>query len=231
MADMWQAAEARNRFSDLVDAAVDGRPQFVRRRDGREVVVVSKEYFEETKPNLKSYLASSAYPDSRDDAFDVAIRGVRRDDILLFDPKSFDPEDWFVYFLAHRVAGFDLRRAALRVLASIEIEELPHVRAYHSRVRSVFAAIVRMTLNIRHLARIAERLDVCLFARPAATLAVGARRDFRCRRRGAPATCLSERLDRQPYGADRRRLLCPGQSPHLDGRGGVGADRISECWL
>jgi len=93
MADIWQAAEARDRFSDVVDAAVDGRPQFVRRRDGREVVVVSKEYFEETKPNLKSYLATSGYADSEDDAFDVAIRGVRRDGIPLFEPRSFDPED------------------------------------------------------------------------------------------------------------------------------------------
>jgi prevent-host-death family protein len=93
MADIWQAAEARDRFSDVVDAAVDGRPQFVRRRDGREVVVVSKEYFEETKRDLKSYLANSAYADSQDDAFDVAIRGVRRDGIPLFDPKSFDSKD------------------------------------------------------------------------------------------------------------------------------------------
>ena len=38
--DVWKAAEARHRFSDLVDAAVEGHPQFVRRRDGREVVVV-----------------------------------------------------------------------------------------------------------------------------------------------------------------------------------------------
>jgi hypothetical protein len=39
-----------------------------------------------------------------------------------------------VYVLAHRAARFDLRRAALRVLASIEIEGSPHFRVYHSRV-------------------------------------------------------------------------------------------------
>jgi hypothetical protein len=55
--------------------------------------VVSKEYFEETKPNLKSYLVTSGYADSQDDAFDVAIRGVRRDGIPLFEPRNFDPED------------------------------------------------------------------------------------------------------------------------------------------
>jgi prevent-host-death family protein len=93
MTDTWQAAEARNRFSDVVDAAVDGRPQFVRRRDGREVVVVSKEYFEETKPNLKSYLVTSGYAESEDDAFDIAMRGLRRDGIPSFAPRNVDPKD------------------------------------------------------------------------------------------------------------------------------------------
>jgi hypothetical protein len=93
MADTWQAAEARNCFSDVVDAAVGGRPQFGRRRDGREVVVVSREYFEETKPNIKSYLFTSGYADSEDDAFDIAMRSVRSDGIPSFDPRSVDLKD------------------------------------------------------------------------------------------------------------------------------------------
>jgi prevent-host-death family protein len=93
LADTWQAAEARNCFSDVVDAAVDGRPQFVRRRDGREVVVVSKEYFEETRPNLKSYLVTSGYADSEDDAFDIAMRSLRSDGIPLFEPRKVDLKD------------------------------------------------------------------------------------------------------------------------------------------
>jgi prevent-host-death family protein len=93
MADTWQAAEARNRFSDVVDAAVDGRPQFVRRRDGREVVIVSREYFEETRPNLKSYLITSGYADSQDDAFDIAMRSVRSDGIPMFESRDVDLED------------------------------------------------------------------------------------------------------------------------------------------
>lgn len=92
-ADVWQAAEARHRFSDLVDAAVDGHPQFVRRRDGREVVVVSKEYFEQTKPNLKSYLARSGYADEQDDAFDVAMRGIRTDTSPVLQPRNTDLKD------------------------------------------------------------------------------------------------------------------------------------------
>lgn len=76
MADTWQAAAARHRFSELVDAAVDGRPQFVRRRDGREVVVVSKEYFEQTRPNLKTALLSFRFG-QRGDSFDRALSEAR----------------------------------------------------------------------------------------------------------------------------------------------------------
>lgn len=76
MSDTWRAAEARRRFTDLVDAAVSGEPQFIRRRDGSEVVLVSREYFEKTKPNLKSYLMTAGYAE-KEDAFDVAMRDVR----------------------------------------------------------------------------------------------------------------------------------------------------------
>lgn len=93
MADIWQAAEARHRFSEVVDAAVDGRPQFVRRRDGREVVIISKEYFEETKPNLKSYLGGSGYAEPEDDAFDIAMRGVRNEGTPLFQPRDVELKD------------------------------------------------------------------------------------------------------------------------------------------
>jgi prevent-host-death family protein len=84
MADIWKAAEARHRFSDVVEAAVAGEPQFIRRRDGREAVLVSREYFEKTKPNLKSYLLSSGYADDQDDAFDIAMREVRTEGGPLF---------------------------------------------------------------------------------------------------------------------------------------------------
>lgn len=93
MADVWQAAEARHRFSEVMDAAVDGRPQFVRRRDGREVVIISREYFEETKPNLKSYLMGSGYAGEGDDAFDRAMRGVRSEGSPLLRPRNVDLKD------------------------------------------------------------------------------------------------------------------------------------------
>ena len=76
MSDVWQAGAARHRFSELVDAAVDGRPQVIRRRDGREVVVVSKEYYEQTKPNLKSVLLSHRFGE-RGDVFDTVLEEAR----------------------------------------------------------------------------------------------------------------------------------------------------------
>lgn len=93
MADVWQAAEARHQFSEVVDAAVEGRPQFVRRRDGREVVIVSREYFEQTRPNLKSYLVDSGYADDADDAFDIAMRGIRTEGAPLLRPRNVDLKD------------------------------------------------------------------------------------------------------------------------------------------
>jgi prevent-host-death family protein len=73
----WQAAVARNRFTDIIDAAVAGEPQFVQRRDGKEVVVVSREYFDHTKPNIKSYLLNAGYSGEGEDQFDAIMEDVR----------------------------------------------------------------------------------------------------------------------------------------------------------
>ncbi len=89
----WQSAEARHRFSDVVDAAVAGDPQFVRRRDGREVVVVSKEYFERTRPNLKTFLLTSGYADEGEDAFDRAMDEIRGEGGAFFRPREVDIGD------------------------------------------------------------------------------------------------------------------------------------------
>lgn len=76
--DQWQASTARHQFSRVVDAAVAGRPQFVVRRDGREVVVVSKEYYERTKPDLKSVLLNFKFSHQDDGSFDAALAEGRR---------------------------------------------------------------------------------------------------------------------------------------------------------
>ena len=77
MSDSWQAAQARAHFSDIDDAAIEGRPQFIRRRDGHEVVLVSRDYFDRTKMNLKTYLLSAGYAGDEPDAFDAAMETVR----------------------------------------------------------------------------------------------------------------------------------------------------------
>jgi prevent-host-death family protein len=77
MSDNWQATRARTHFSEIIDAAIDGKPQFIRRRDGHEVVLVSRDYFDRTKMNLKSYLLTAGYAPDEPDAFDEAIATVR----------------------------------------------------------------------------------------------------------------------------------------------------------
>jgi hypothetical protein len=77
MSDNWQAAHARARFAELVEAAIEGRPQFIRRRDGHEVVLVSRDYFDRTKMNLKTYLLNAGFAGDEPDAFDAALRDAR----------------------------------------------------------------------------------------------------------------------------------------------------------
>jgi PHD/YefM family antitoxin component YafN of YafNO toxin-antitoxin module len=77
MSDNWQATRARTHFSEIIDAAIDGKPQFIRRRDGLEVVLVSRDYFDRTKMNLKSYLLTAGYAPDEPDAFDEAMATVR----------------------------------------------------------------------------------------------------------------------------------------------------------
>jgi hypothetical protein len=74
-----------------MDAAVDGRPQIIRRRDGREVVVVSKDYYERTKPNLKSVLLSHRFGE-RGDVFDTALEEARATLGTTLAPEDFSLE-------------------------------------------------------------------------------------------------------------------------------------------
>ncbi len=83
MTDSWQAAQARAHFSDIVDAAIEGRPQFVRRRDGNEVVLVSRDYFDRMKLNLKTYLLTAGFAGNQSDAFDAALTEAREIGSLL----------------------------------------------------------------------------------------------------------------------------------------------------
>lgn len=84
----WQAAEARHRFGDLVNAAVDGEPQLIERRDGKKAVLVSKDYFESTKPNLKTFLLNHGYSGEGEDEFDRILLDVRRDSPDFLSPRD-----------------------------------------------------------------------------------------------------------------------------------------------
>jgi PHD/YefM family antitoxin component YafN of YafNO toxin-antitoxin module len=92
LANTWQAAEARHRFSEIVDAAVEGKAQFVKRRDGKEVVVVSRDYFEKTRPTLKTWLLTEGFAEDGEDAFDKALRDIRREGSPFLIDERGDPD-------------------------------------------------------------------------------------------------------------------------------------------
>jgi Antitoxin Phd_YefM, type II toxin-antitoxin system len=88
--DNWRASNARIRFSEIIDAAVAGRPQFVQRRDGKEVVVVSRDYYEKTKPNLKSFLLENGYSGTGEASFDETLREMRAHSPAFLTPSRVD---------------------------------------------------------------------------------------------------------------------------------------------
>jgi hypothetical protein len=79
---VWQASEAQSRLGELVDAALDGAPQVVRRADGREVVVVAREVFQapdESAPRetLRDVLLNPGFTLEEDDPFFTDIAHAR----------------------------------------------------------------------------------------------------------------------------------------------------------
>lgn len=76
----WQASEARAHFAEVVDDALAGAPQIIRKRSGEEVVLVSRSSFELMKPSLKDYLLRSAGTAGADDdaSLDHALAELRR---------------------------------------------------------------------------------------------------------------------------------------------------------
>lgn len=75
----WPASIARTKFADIFDGAMAGQPQFATHRDGSEVVVVSRRYFEDTRPNVKTFLLRSGYEGKGEGEaeFDDIMQGVR----------------------------------------------------------------------------------------------------------------------------------------------------------
>ena len=75
----WQSSVARGRLSEIIDQAVAGTPQFIQRRDGKEVVVVSREYYDRTKANLKTFLLHEGISGAGEDEFDAIMHDIRAD--------------------------------------------------------------------------------------------------------------------------------------------------------
>ena len=83
----WQSSAARGKLSEIIDQAVAGHPQFIQRRDGKEVVVVSRDYFESTKANLKTVLLNEGYEGAGEDAFDAIMGDIRASTSGAFAPR------------------------------------------------------------------------------------------------------------------------------------------------
>ena len=88
----WPSTKARGAFSALIDAAVEGTPQLIRRRDGKEVVVISREDFEAGKPGLRDYLLTAGYSEDHD-SFDDALAQIREDGAAILIPRAMTPDE------------------------------------------------------------------------------------------------------------------------------------------
>lgn len=63
---IWKLAEAKNRFSELVNLSLEGKPQEVSRRNDA-VIIISKNDYDKltgTQPDFKTYLSEG--PDFSD---------------------------------------------------------------------------------------------------------------------------------------------------------------------
>jgi len=86
----WQASDARAKLPEVMEGALAGQPQFIRRRGGEEVVVLSRDDFERMKPSLKDYLLRSAGTAGKDDdaGLSKALTKVRATGSLGLIPRS-----------------------------------------------------------------------------------------------------------------------------------------------
>ena len=59
---IWKLAEAKNRFSELVNLSLEGKPQEVTRRNDA-VIIISKNDYDKltgTRPDFKTYLSEGS---------------------------------------------------------------------------------------------------------------------------------------------------------------------------
>jgi prevent-host-death family protein len=92
---IWQATEARAQLPAVMEAALAGKPQIIRKRSGEEVVVLAREDYDRMKPTLKEYLLRSAGAagDDDDEAFEAALRQVRATGAMGMTPRWADKRE------------------------------------------------------------------------------------------------------------------------------------------
>jgi antitoxin Phd len=81
----WALQDAKNRFSEVVDAALSGQPQVVTRRGVDTAVIVSHEEYTrmtaahtKTKPSFAAYLLDVPRPATDDEGLErIALRPRR----------------------------------------------------------------------------------------------------------------------------------------------------------
>jgi hypothetical protein len=86
------SSNANLHLPKIIDAAVAGDPQFVQHRDSKEVVVMSREHYEKTKPNLKTFLLGEGYSGEGEEAFDEILRDIRAHGPDVLAPRNEDIE-------------------------------------------------------------------------------------------------------------------------------------------
>ena len=85
---VWQSSVARGKLGEIIEQAAAGNPQFIQRRDGKQVVVVSRDYFEHTKANLRTFLLNEGYSGAGEDAFDAIMDDIRASTAGAFSPRG-----------------------------------------------------------------------------------------------------------------------------------------------
>lgn len=76
---IWNVVEARTGFVDLVDAAVAGSSQMIRRHDRRELVQVSREAWEAARPTFLDVLLASAGEGGENNLLDSVLESGQRE--------------------------------------------------------------------------------------------------------------------------------------------------------
>jgi prevent-host-death family protein len=83
---LWQISEARSHLPAVLEGALSGVPQVIKKRTGEEVVVIARSDYDRMKPTLKDFLLQS--PRSDDDMLEEGIRQARATGSMGIAPRE-----------------------------------------------------------------------------------------------------------------------------------------------